>query len=62
MKKPKLSIVFAKGGEDEDEDEDEGASELEVQAMEAFEAAKTTEEKASAMKAFIKACMDEEEY
>lgn len=62
-KKPALLIALGKGGgeekSDKDDDEDDDVLEVgddEVEAMQAFETAKSTEEKAKALKAFIKLC------
>lgn len=54
-KAPKSSKSPAMG-EDDDEDEDLDASEEEVQAYSEFKNAKSPEEGAAALKAFVKLC------
>lgn len=57
----KTSAAPAIGAPEPDEDDmasgDSGPNPEEIDAMKMFERAKTTEQKAEAMKAFIEACM-----
>lgn len=56
MKDPKgIALVLSKKADEPDED-DAMASEEEVMAMKAFDAAQSPEERAAALKNFIKLC------
>jgi len=57
---PKIALVLAhKEPDEDDEDEDTDASDDEVDVMKEFDAAKGPEERAKALKAFIKLCSKE---
>ncbi len=59
-KAPKIALVLAhKEPDEDDEDTDAEASDDEVDAVKAFDAAKGPKERAKALKAFIKLCSEE---
>lgn len=60
-KKPKSGIALILEGEPDDKEE-ESSEEAELEAMKAFESAKTSEAKAAALKDFIKLCTSSGDY
>jgi len=65
-KPEKSTLVIGVGAEpdgDEEDDDDEGeVSDLELKAVKAFDKATSPEDRASALRSFVKACMASEEY
>lgn len=63
--KPKKGIALVLGMDKDDpgaSEEEEGTKEAEIEAMQAFESAKTSEAKAAALKDFIKLCTSAGDY
>lgn len=53
----KVASALAEGAEEPEEDDAGGVGEIELKAIKAFDKAATPEDRALALKSFVKACM-----